>query len=201
VLVDSNFGHARFDRTLIPYKDMEPSFPPLANVCRDMSARLAVQASMLGQNSDARLYRLTSIAKGEEALWRAWRASDKYSEDHYPTSVDRVGALLQWVLSKVNGLLWGYGESMRRLLFNVFLLGVVICPILFLLTTDDLRSSPAVTTGDAWLLSLGSILSNSGSTGITAVGVAELVVLVESALGFLFFGLFVTYLFRAVTRR
>ena len=200
IIVESDFGYVRFIRSAIPYDSLESSLPGRANVCYDLTAALAIQAALLGRDADARRYRLKSIEKREEALWRGVRWSDDYARSHYPTDFQRVGALTTLVISKLNGFLWGYGESMRRLLINLLVLSAVLCPLLLLLVEDNLHKSGSVSVGDAWLLSLSSIM-NTGSSGITATGLAEAIVLGETALGLLFFGLFVAYLFRAVTRR
>jgi hypothetical protein len=201
LIVDSMFGYSRFDRTLLPYSSIESSLPGPANVCHSLTSGLAVQAASLGHDADARSFRLKSIAKREEALWMAVRWADDYSRTHYPTSLERLSALAQLALSRVNGFLWGYGESMRRLVLNILVVSTIIWPLLYLVVKDDIHPVDQFTTSDAWLLSLSSILSNTGSTGIRATGIAEVLVLAETALGFLFFGLFVAYLFRAVTRR
>jgi len=201
LLTNSNFGYARFVRTLIPYTAMEASFPVQANVCRELASNLAVQAVALGNHLDARRYRLKSIAKREEALWRAVRWADDYSQRHYPSDLMRIEAFLQLVLSKLNGVLWGYGESVGRLLINLVALSTVVFPLLLLLAHNDLHTAGSIAPGDAWALSLATIVNNSGSSGIRTTGIAQAFVVTETLLGFVFFGLFVSYLFRAISRR
>lgn len=55
--------------------------------------------------------------------------------------------------------------------------------------------------GDCVWLSVGSTLGNSGATGLTTTGFARALVLSEGAIGLLVLGVFVTYVFRYVTRR
>ena len=112
VIIDSSFGHTRFFGTVIPYNALESSLPGQANVCRDLTVDLAVQAAAQGRDREARAYRLVSIGKHEEALWRGVRWTDPYAQAHYPSDLQRLTALLRFLASKSNGLLWGYGESL-----------------------------------------------------------------------------------------
>jgi Pentapeptide repeats (9 copies) len=201
VISDSGFGYTRFVGGAIPFRSLDGSLPGRSNVCRVLTAELAVQAAALGWDRDAREYRLKSIEMSEDALWRGVRWADDYSQRHYPTDFQRVAALGRWTLSKTSGLLWGYGESIGRLLFNLVLVAGVIWPLLLLLARDHLHADGGVGVGDYWALSVASILNSSASVGTSATGVALALVLVENVIGLLFLGLFVAYVFRAITRR
>ncbi len=200
-ILDSGFGFARFDGTFISYAYLEPSFPAQANVCRDLAGALAVQATAAGREGEARKYRLKSIKEGERALWRGARWTDDYAKSHFPTDLQRIGAVTRLVGSKVNGLLWGYGEVISRLLATWLLLAGVVFPVLYVILRNHLHSQAGVSVGECWLLSFGAILNTPGTSGVTSTGVGTVVVLTETALGLLIFGLFVTYVFRWVTRR
>jgi hypothetical protein len=200
-ILDSGFGFARFDRTFIPYAYLEPSFPAQANVCRDLAGALAVQAAAGGQEREARKYRLKSIKEGERALWRGARWTDAYAKSHFSTDLQRIGAVVRLVGSKTNGLLWGYGELVWRLLATWLVLAGLLFPLIYVVLREHLHAPGGVTVGECWLLSFGAILNDPGTSGVASTGVGSVAVLLETAIGLLIFGLFVTYVFRWVTRR
>jgi hypothetical protein len=201
VILDSGFSYSRFRGSVIPYQSLEGSLPGQANVCRDLTASLAVEAGVLGRDRDARGYRLKSIEMNELALWRGVTWADQYSEDHYPSDLQRVAALVRFLLSKASGAVWGYGESIGRLLVNLILIAGLVWPLLFLLARDHLHKPGGVTVGDCWALSFASVLNSSSTAGTSATGVALALVLAETAIGLVLFGLFVAYVFRSITRR
>jgi len=55
--------------------------------------------------------------------------------------------------------------------------------------------------GDIFWLSAASLIGNSALTGLNVGGLARAMVISEQAVGLLLFGLFVTYVYRYVTRR
>lgn len=201
IIADSGFGHSRFVRSVIPYQSLDGSLPGQASVCEELTAGLAVQAAALGYGRDARDYRLKSIEMKERALWRGFTWADKYAKDHYPTDFQRAAALGRLFLSKVSGALWGYGESIRRLVFNLVLIAGVIWPLLLLLVRDHLHKAGGVNIGDCWALSIASIVNSPLTANVSATGVALVLVLAETAIGLVLFGLFVAYVFRSITRR
>ncbi len=195
-----SFRTTRFTRSFIDFERLEPSLPGEPNLCRDLCEDLALAASALGHGRKARQYRLRAIKEREEALRRGYRWTDEYSRSHYP-EFQRVTAFFKLSWSRANGLLWGHGERMSRLLLNLTLLGVGIGPGLFYWARNHLHDSHALNYGDYVGLTWASLLNNSSASNIKATGTALAIELGLTASGLLFLGLLVTYLFRAVTRR
>ena len=192
------FDNARFRGSALDFGLLEASLPGAANLRRDLCRNLATEAAALGHEREARRYRLCAIAAEEEALRRGYRWSDDYSRSHYP-EWERPKAFFKLCLSRMGGWLWGHGEYIRRLLANLALIALVVGPALLYAFRSHLHGGNGV--GDCVALSVASVLNNSSASGVRATGIALVVVLLLSALGLLFLGLFVTYVFRAVTRR
>ena len=190
------FGTTRFQRTAPRFSILEASLPGEANLRRDVCQNIASEASALGFERDARRYRLASIRANEQALWRGFLWADEYSESHYP-GFERLTALGGYLFSRLNGILWGHGEYIRRLLGNLAIV-ITFGAILLLLLKEHLEGPSSF--WDCLALSVASVLNNSGAVETTPSGSAIVVVLALSASGLLFLGLFVTYVFRAVTR-
>ena len=197
------FAFVRFVRSVVPYDFFELNLPPEPNLCRDLANNLATAAADLGLDKDARRYRLRSIDEAERALSRGWRWKDEYAERHFRTGIERARALAQLLGSRLNGLIWGHGERIRRLLGSLAIVAVLLGPLLLFLARNHLHPQDGqhLVAGDYWTLSVASVLNSPGVAGIDTTGVARWIVLAESAVGLLFLGLFVTYVFRAVTRR
>lgn len=193
------FGKARFQRSAPEFARIEGSLPGEHNLCRDVCQNIAVEASILGQEREARRYRLRAIEEHEKALRNGYRWSDDYSRSHYPTDLERLKAFLELCLSKISGWLWGHGEYISRLLASLATLAFLVGPVLLYLARSHLHGGNSAS--DCIALSVASVLNDSGSSGISTSGVALWISLALSASGLLFLGLFVTYLFRAVTRK
>jgi hypothetical protein len=196
----TGFQHTRFTRSVPDFAVLEPNLPGEPNLCRDLCAALAVEARNLGREKEARQYRLREIREHEEALRRGYRWSDDYSRDHYP-ELQRVTAFLALAGSRLNGWVWGHGEYAMRLLLNLMAIALVVGPVALFVARDHLHDADSVGFGDCVGLSVASVFNSAGSAGVSASGVAFAIVLVLTGLGLLFLGLFVTYVFRAVTRR
>lgn len=197
------FAFSRFVRSVPPYDFFELNLPQEPNLCRDLTNNLANEAGQLGMEKDARRYRLRSIEEAELTLSRGWRWKDEYAATHFRTEVERARAWLQLMASRLNGLIWGHGERIRRLLGSLAIVAGLVGPLLLFLARDHLHAPPGqdLATVDYWTLSAASVINSPGVARVDVTGVAQWIVIAESATGLLFFGLFVTYVFRAVTRR
>ena len=194
------FQYARFDRTVPRFVIMEPNLPGQPNLGRDLCTNLAVEASAVGLEREARRYRLEAIRMHEEALRRGYRWSDDYSRDHYP-EFQRVTAFFLVCGSRINGWVWGHGEYVSRLLVTIAVVAFLVGPVLLYAAGSHLHATESIGVGDYVALSVASVLNTAGSAGIRATGIGLAVVLALTGIGLVFLGLFVTYVFRAVTRR
>lgn len=202
-ILGCDFSYARFRGCFPPKEEIEASLPAEHNMREALTSNLASEAEKAGNQTEARKYRLAAIRAGEQHLLAGARARTQYYRDHFPNSLDRIGALSRYLLSRLNGYLWGYGERGWPLLRSVIAVALVIWPILFQLARRSIEngSGHRPSYGDCIWLSVASILGNSGAAGFATTGFARALVLTEGAIGLVSLGLFVTYLFRYVTRR
>jgi hypothetical protein len=194
------FQTTRFRRSVPVFHVIEPSLPGEPNLCRALCDNLANEAQSLGLDREARSYRLQAIRARQAELRAGYRWSDQYSQDHYP-ELERVTAFVELCASRLNGWVWGHGEYVSRLLLNVALLAFLIGPLLLYLGRDHLHSASSISVWDCLALSVASVVNTPSSSGLYATGIGLAIVLGLAALGLTLLGLFVTYLFRAVTRR
>ena len=198
-----DFRYTSFDGCVIPYSEMEDNLPSEPNLRQELTAILAHASEMLGFTKEARDYRLQSIKAQESHLWAAVRLASSWYQNHYP-GVRRWGALISLLASKINGLLWGYGERWSVLLRNLVLLAFVFFPVLLWVFRDGLyiQGQSSVGIGDIMWLSIGTILPGASQSGAVAIANATKAILTtEVFCGIVIAGLFVTFLFRTILRR
>jgi len=198
-----DFRYAKFFACAIPYDEMEHNLPSEPNLREELAAGLALAAEELGWSSEARGYRLAAIAAREDHLAAAVRAVSTWYKEHYPP-LRRLAACVQLVASKMNGLLWGYGERSGVLLRNLVLLAAVVFPALLWSVRSDLAVSGGgtATFGDLLWLSVTTIIPVGAINSVTALSSAGRGILtLEAFCGIVIAGLFVTLLFRSVVNR
>jgi hypothetical protein len=202
-IVGCDFKYARFRGCFPPAEEIEASLPSEHNIREALAANLASEAQTAGNGKEARKYLLQSIRAHEQHCLAAFVTNTTYYKDHFPNSLDRLGALWRYLVSRVNGSVWGHGERGWPLLRSTLLVTFLIWPVLFLLTRGSVTPAAGghVSFGDCEWLSAASILLNSGTTGLTTTGFARAGVLTEGVIGLVLLGLFVAYVFRYVTRR
>jgi len=203
IIVACDFRNTRFKDCYPPYSQLEESLPGEPNLRAALTSNLALAAESAGDASEARKYLLESIRADEQYLLAAFHAQTDYYRSHFPNSLDRIFALLRFGWSRANGFVWGHGERGIALLRTVLIVVLVLWPGLLLIARPDIIDSAGhqAAVADIFWLSAASLIGNSAVTGLNVGGVARAMVISEQAVGLLLFGLFVTYVYRYVTRR
>lgn len=191
-----------FDGYILP-GEMESNLPAEHNLREELTHSLALAAHSAGATRDARMYRLLRIRAREAHLRAAWKGASQWYRDHYP-GLERLNALTDWLRSRLNGYLWGYGERWTRLAGNLFFTVFVVFPLLFWLTRRGI-SQPgggAPRIADYWATSISSFLPNDMIATVEFVDwTARSVAFVESVCALVFAGLLVSMLLQAILRR
>lgn len=196
----TTFMFPQFKGCFIGFDEMRPNLPSEPELRSLTAAELAREAYALGHPRDARLFRLQALRAHETHLWRAFRASSSYYKDHYNT-LERLVAGAKWATSQTNRLIWGNGERGFTLLANFLLLTLVVYPLLFYFLGDVRDVSGETTTADYLLLSVDSATNFSGLSNVALGSTATRVIVAsEVIVGLVAFGLFITILFRRITR-
>ncbi|MEO8289370.1 MAG: pentapeptide repeat-containing protein [Gaiellaceae bacterium] len=199
-LQSTKFMFPQFRGCFIPFNEMRPNLPPEPELRSLAAAELAREAYALGHPRDARLFRLQALRANEAHLWGAFRASSSYYKQHFNT-IGRAASGARWVASQANRVIWGNGERGLTLLVSFLLLTLVVFPIIFNLVggVHDVRGG--TTTADYLLLSADSVTGYNGlSSVVLASTAAKVTALSELIVGLVWFGLFITILFRRITR-
>lgn len=196
----TDFMFPQFKGCFIAFDEMQPNLPPEPELRANIAAELAREAQALGETRDARLFRIRALRAHETHLWRAFRASSSYYKEHF-TLPGRVAAGGRWLASQANRLVWGNGERGFVLLFNFLALTLVVYPWLFSRVGDVQDRSGSTTTLDYVLLSIDSATNLTGLSNVALTSTSSrLIAASEVVVGLVAIGLFITILFRRITR-
>jgi Pentapeptide repeats (9 copies) len=202
-LQSCDFMYATFFACAVPFGEMEHNLPSEPNLREELAAGMALAAEERGWTAQAKEYRLAAIGAREEHLVAAVSSKSTWYKEHY-SSWRRVGACVQFVGSKLNGFLWGYGERWGILLRNLFLLTILVFPALLWLVRKDLIPSgrnPATVKDVLWLSLSAIVPVNVASPVAVSSTTAQMILTSEAFCGVVIGGLFVTLLLRSVLNR
>ena len=177
--------------------------PTEPNLREEISRNLALESAALGLYSESRKYRMAEIQAREKHLKAAFLGKSQWYKDHF-NSMGQVRAFVQWLLSLMNGFLWGHGERAWVLIINLLLVSLLIFPVFFYIFRDDLqhRSNGTVGFSQYMYYSLGNIIPSGIESDVIAVGgTARFLAGLESFLGIVVLALFASYLFRWILHR
>jgi hypothetical protein len=196
----TSFMFPRFRGCFIAYDEMQPNLPPEPELREMVAVELAREAYAQGDTTGARKYRLAALRAHEKHLARAFTARSSYYKEHYD-ALERFRAGASWIASQANRLVWGNGERGTTLLCNFLILALIVFPLIYVGIGGVKAETGKLTTIDYLLLSIDSATSYSGLSGVHLVSTAaRIVAAIELTIGLLTFGLFITILFRRITR-
>ena len=202
-VLSSQFVYSSFRSCQIPYKELQHSLPREPNLREDLTRNLFLESRALGLSSEAREYRLAALRAREDHLSAAFTGRSKWYREHFDCMA-RVYAGVRLVFSRLNGVLWGYGENARRLLLNIALLALLVFPILFSFASNGVASVDGreLRIWDYIYFSIETAFPTPLNSGVVAVGhTARILTIVESLLGYLFIALVASHVFRWSIRR
>lgn len=197
-----DFRYSQFKSCQVPFAEMEYSLPHAPNLREQLCKNLAIQSADLGLSDESRRYRRKEVSAREENLWKGFVSDSDWYRSHF-SGQRRFLALFQWTLSKMNGLLWGYGERLATLFRNLLLAVVLVFPFLYWLF-DGLKRHDGMSLGwwDYLYFSMVNALPIGVSSAVTASGwIGYLLVVLEAVLGAVTLALFAAYVFRWSLRR
>ena len=192
-----DFMYSQFKSCQVPFSEMEDSLPKPPNLREQLCRNLAIQSADLGLSDERRCYRRLEVSAREEHLWKGITSKSDWYRTHF-TGQRKLRALFQWLLSKMNGLFWGYGESLTVLLRNLLLAVMVVFPLFYWCFGDLTRSDGMnLRWWDYLYFSMVNALPVSVSSTVSASSwIGYLLAVVESVFGAVTLALFAAYVFR-----
>jgi len=189
-----DFRYAQFRGCYLPSNELLLSTPGQPNLQMTLYAELSRAAESLGDQAEARKYKLEGIKATNRHLRAAVKAENSWYKDHYPFG-RRLEALGTLGWHTLNKLLWKHGESAWRLLQVGAVVTLLLFPIAF-------QMAGPFDYVDAMWLSLSNFLSVDRLSPVETVdGAAQVLSTLEGLAGILFAGMYVTLLLKALLRR
>ena len=120
-LVNCTFDYCKFEGCFIKYNDLLQSLSKRPNIRWELCKNLSLECLKLGHEDEYRKYYFEEKEASEQYYWKKFwhKGSDKYYRKY--NAIDQLSGLGNYILSKANKILWGYGEKLTRLIFNVII--------------------------------------------------------------------------------
>jgi len=208
-------NYIQFRGCYLRFKEIATQLPKEQNNVMLMCRNLAAEAAAAGDNYEASQYRKQEIAAHELDLWRTVIGYDQHYKDHHD-SFERIAALWQVAISKLNGILFGYAESVSILVRNFLIASLALFPVWYYALREQFTpiasgSSPStlpptsapIGFWDCFTYSLDRVVPGGSLSTIkpTTASMAAIVAATESIFAVVLAGLIVTYTFRWSSRK
>lgn len=198
-LVNCIFDYCKFEDCIIQFKYIKESLSQRANIRWEICKNLSLQCLKLGLEADYRKYFFEEKKASERYyLKKFWH---KGNEPYYRKYnwVDQITGLRDYILSKVNKTLWGYGEKISRLVLNIL---VVIIGFMFgyYANITSLHDGTQMTLTKAFYMSLSNFFTVTCDY-FSSETIYRVLSVIEGGVGIILMGFFVAALFRFINRR
>lgn len=207
IIGSCRFEYAFFRGTLIPYEQIKRNKPEWPNVCQELMRILRVNAASVGDEQEVKKYVKEEMKACRDYNARALAMGQTYYEVKFPTFFNRLG--LRWNRLKllVDWYGWGHGEHPLRLLslgaLSLLAFAVVDALICGVLSGNPKASDIVFGVTESLRICLSLFLAipprqaDVGSAYYPSGWLTGVLVLWR----YIVVGLFVTVIFRRISRR
>ncbi len=202
-VISSNFNYALFKDCYIDFEVIQASLPKSSNLRWRLCTNLALEALRLGNDLQFRKYFFAEKASSEQHFLSMFTKKEEYYKKHY-SGWQSIEGLFKFITSKLSKRLWGYGEKISYLIFNILFVIIAFSSFYFF---------------------SGSVFKINGNANLTSIGVVDSIYFslcnfititsditsanqfvrnltaVEGFLGVMLMGFFIAALFRFINRR
>ncbi len=198
-LINCTFDYCKFEGCFIKYTDLSQSFSKRPNIKWELCKNLSLECLKLGHEDEYRKYYFAEREASEQYYWKKFwhKGSDKYYKKY--NAIDQLSGLGNYILSKANKILWGYGEKLTRLIFNVIIV-LLIFMIGYFYGVKEISKGVKMTWGIAGYMSLSNFFTVSCEY-TPDVFIYKVLSVSEGGIGIVLMGFFVAALFRYINRR
>lgn len=198
-LMNTTFDYCKFEGCFIQYKYLIQTLSSRPNIRWELCKNMSLECLRLGHEDEYRKYYFEEKKASEQYyLKKFWH---KGSETYYKkyNGIDQLSGLSNYIVSKLNKFLWGYGERLSRLIFNMILV-IIMFALGYYFGIDIVTKNQQMTWGTATYMSLSNFFTVSCDYIPEGVIYKTLSVL-EGGVGIVLMGFFVAALFRYINRR
>jgi len=193
--------YTSFDRCTLNYDAILLSAPPETNLRQQFFRALRLNAVSLGDKVWAdKLLNLELIAERDELKNIIFGSSDYYRTRY--SKVDQLSSALRFAFHFINGLLWGHGINVKRLLLSgLFFVSAFAVMCWMLPAQYAVRNELATRSLTPFEATYYSIISFTiGGFGDIVPGnnVARVITAIEGSLGVIFLGFFAAAIYGGI---
>lgn len=204
-LLSCNFMYVTFWNCFIEFDIMYSNLPPMeySNIRWKLCTNLAMECLRQGNTEEYRKYFFEEKTSSESHFFAKFKQSTAFYKARYGR-YDSIGGLIEYVLSKTNRYLWGYGEKIQTLF--VVMSTILLSFMLFYntrgLVFKELGQSKLqrLNLPESFYYSMCNFFTIT-SDFTTSDSIVRIATAVEGFLGMLMMGFFVAALFKYINRR
>jgi len=196
------FEYITIDETPIDYKMVVQQLPSWPNVAKEILHALRRNAVTLGEVKEVRELTLLAIEQEREHLRRARKKQEAYYNKKYGSLAAQARVRYRSFILWSSKIVWGHGEKLLNLVTTCF---VSIAALSAISTGRDIYSDPSISFVAVLEKALAYFKSNVFEVLTISPGAipnqSAFVLVALSILKIVFGGMFVAYIFRAISRR
>lgn len=206
--MNCNFSYCDFRDCYIQYEKIKECLPQFPNTRWSICKNLSLECLKAGNDVDYRKFFFDEKNASEKYYWyKFWHENNGYYNKYNGT--EQIVGLYQFIASKLNKWIWGYGEKLSRLLFNIILTIVLFGFGYYFLCGFDGNLIHALyisfcnflTISPDGLSSISTINPEPQTFSNFNLARYNYLSLLESIMGITFIGFFIAALFRHINRR
>lgn len=198
-IINCIFEYCTFENCIIEYKYLKESLSSRPNIRWKLCRNLSLECLKLGDEYNYRKYFYEEKSSSESYYWeKFWHKGNDLYYNKY-NWVDQCNGLANYVLSKLNKVLWGYGERISRLIMNILIVHCLFV-LSYLCCVRELTGSVEMSLPIAIYISMCNFFTITCDYNSVELSYKILSV-VEGGLGILLTGFFGASLFRYINRR
>lgn len=189
---------SKFQRTQVDVDEIVSNLSSEPNIRREALQNLLANSREVGDFESQRKLILQEIKATRDHHWRAFTGADKYHKQKYASLGAKATALWNWLTINVSGWIWGNGESARNI--------IVSAAIILLLLSAVNTGVVLPRTGGGYLTEAFGTLKYTVSLFLDLPTDAHFrglqsVDYIVALLRYVYVGLYVSVLFRIISRR
>lgn len=198
-IINCIFDYCKFQNCYIPHRFFEKSFPQRANIKWELCKNISTECLKLNKIDEYRKYFFEEKKASEEYyLKKFWHNGNEIYYKKY-NFVDKITGLSNFLLSKLNNILWGYGEKISKLIFNITII-ILIFSIIYYIDIGIINTHKEMSFIRAIYISLCNFFTASCSY-IYKLKTYKIFSIIENIIGNISMGFFIAALFRYINRR
>lgn len=198
-----DFRYCNFFHCRLPKDEIISCLPPEANLRRDLARNLRANYEMIGDKKSADNLLDIEIQAYEDELKAIFFSKTEYYKSHY-NLLDQIQAGAKFLVSKVSGMVWGYGHRVARLVLSYFLTTCFLSAITYFGQIKYFISNNSVprklTFWESITMGFCETVSASSPSFVPSTLGGQLITLSASLLGTLFLALLAATLYRRIAR-